>query len=132
MPTKIVEHKGGRPKGKGIRVNVYLTPKENEMLEISAKITGMRKATAMREMAFSKMKSYEMWKESQPLLIALAKETAAQGINLNQIAKKLNEKSKGEFLNRFLNQTNNAEIQNAIATAQATHEKILELLTREK
>lgn len=119
---------------KGIRVNVYLSPKENEKLEITAKATGMRKATALRQMAFLKIENYEILKESQPLLMELAKETARQGINLNQIAKQLNKKEKRNFLSAFFKteSTPADEIQKALATAQTLHSKILEILEKVK
>lgn len=122
-------------KEKGIRVNVYLTATENEILETTAKATGMRKATALRQMAFLKKENYEILKEMQPLLIELAMETAKQGINLNQIAKNLNKKAKGNFLSNLLKTNGNEEneqTKKAVATAQELHSKILEILAKVK
>ena len=106
---------------KGIRVNIYLTSRENNFLELNAKLAGKRKATMAREMIFANSKNYQAQKEIQPLLIDLAKETAKQGINLNQIARKLNS-------NREIEST---EIQNGIAVAKKLHEQILNLLKKE-
>ena len=122
-------------KEKGIRVNVYLTATENEILETTAKAAGMRKATALRQMAFLKKENYEILKEMQPVLIELAMETAKQGINLNQIAKNLNKKAKGNFLSNLLKTNGNEEneqTKKAVTMAQELHSKILEILAKVK
>lgn len=75
-------------------MNVYLTDEEYAIIETIAGMANKTRQETFKKMAFFNRKIYEEFRalnDIEPQLLAIIKESAAQGNNLNQMAKQLNE-----------------------------------------
>lgn len=76
------------------RMNVYLTDEENDIIQTIADMANETRQETFKKMAFFNRKIFEEFRalnDIEPQLLAIIKESAAQGNNLNQMAKQLNE-----------------------------------------
>lgn len=109
------------------RLKVTLTEKEREELEIWAKATGKSLSVTFKKAAFAKVKNWMALERISPQIERIIYEAGKQGVNLNQMARKLNAMEKAGNPSR--------EIHESIRTARETarefgeiQQRILEIL----